>query len=287
MKHLFFFLFSVGWLLSITSLAQKEADVHGQYTFVVGENDNITLSEAKHRCIALAKAEAIKSVFGELVTSSTIDDFREVTGKSSSVFWQNTVALAKGDWLGDKQEPVIKVSYSEGQLKFTAEVWGIAREIVQSKVDLNWSVLTSNGRETIDFKNGDRIFVKFFSPAADGYVSIYLNNFSDDMTSCLLPYRTNTTGRHSVKRNKEILFFDKEKDPDATNYKLTTQQEIENNELVVIYSPNPFIKCTDITGDEKHPNWLSTHDFQKWLLNCQRADKDMVVEKKRIRIHKS
>ena len=171
--------------------------------------------------------------------------------------------------------------------KFTAEVWGIAREIVQSKVDLNWSVLTSNGRETIDFKNGDRIFVKFFSPAADGYVAIYLNNFSDDMTSCLLPYRNNTTGRHSVKRNKEILFFDKEKDPDATNYKLTTQQEIENNELVVIYSPNPFIKCTDITGDEKHPNWLSTHDFQKWLLNCQRADKDMVVEKKRIRIHKS
>lgn len=287
MRHSLLIFLGIWWILPMTLLAQKEATVHGQYTFVVGENDNITLSEAKHRCLALAKAEAIKSVFGELITSSTIDDFREVTGKSSSLFWQNTVSLAKGDWLGDKQEPVINVSYADGQLKFTAEVWGIAREIVQSKVDIDWSVLTSSGRETEDFKSGERVFVKFRSPASDGYVAIYLNNFSNDMTSCLLPYRNNTTGKHSVKRNKEIIFFDKDKDPDATNYKLTTQQEVENNELVIIYSPNPFIKCTDITGDEKHPDWLSTHDFQKWLLNCQRADKDMVIEKKRIRIHKS
>lgn len=288
MKQSILFFLSIWCILPMTSWAQKEAEVHGVYTFVVGENDDITLSEAKHRCIALAKAEAIKSVFGEMITSSTIDDYRETSGKSSSsVFWQNTVALAKGDWLGDKKSPVINASYANGQLKFTAEVWGIAREIVQSKVALNWSVLTSNERETTEFKSGDRVYVKFHSPAADGYVAIYLNNFSDDMTSCLLPYRNNPTGKHSIKRNKNMLFFDKDKDPDATNYKLTTQQEIEDNELVIIYSPNPFIKCTDITGDEKHPDWLSTHDFQKWLLNCQRTDKDMVVEKKRIRIRKT
>ena len=287
MKLSILFFISIWCFLHMTLWAQKEAEVHSIYTFIVGENDNITLSEAKHRCVEIAKSEAIKSEFGEMITSSTIDDYRETNGKNStSLFWQNTVAMAKGDWLGDKREPVINVSYIDGQLKFTAEVWGIAREIVQSKVALSWRVITHNERETTDFKNGDRIYVKFHTPPADGYVAIYLINLSDDMVSCLLPYRNNSTGKHSIKRNKDYLLFDKKADPNAVEYKLTTPHDIEDNELVIIYSPNPFIKCTDITGDEKHPDWLSTHDFQKWLLKCQRADKDMVVEKKRIRIRK-
>ena len=293
MKLSILFFISIWCFLHMTLWAQQEVDVHDSAIYYVGENENITLSEAKHRCIELAKSEAIKAVFNELITSSTIDDYRETNGNESrSIFWQNTVALAKGDWLYDTQPPIISVSYSNTskQLLFKAKVWGKAREIIQSKLDLDWKVLTGKEkdlRETDDFRNGDRIYVKFHSPAADGHIAIYLNNFSDDRTSCLLPYRNNSTGKHSIKRNKDYLLFDKKTNIDADEYKLTTPHDIEDNELVIIYSPNPFIKCTDITGDEKHPDWLSTHDFQKWLLKCQRADKDMVVEKKRIRIRKS
>jgi hypothetical protein len=108
----------------------------------------------------------------------------------------------------------------------------------------------------------------------------------DDETSCLLPYKNERSGRCAINGGREYTFFDKLSDPRATHYRLSTQREQEDNELVIIYSPNPFTKCNDITGDARHPNSLSTHDFQKWLLKCQRADRDMVVDKKWVKIRR-
>ena len=282
-------LFCLCYLLPLGAGTQKVMEVHGTYTYAVGENDNITLREAKRKCVELAKAEAIKAAFGELITSDVIDSNTETKGESStSYFWENTVAMAKGEWLEDTQPTHIKIAYAQDRLLFTAEVWGKAREITQTQTDLQWSVLREdNGqkKETAEFTAGERVFVKFRSPA-DGYVAIYLIT-GDDETACLLPYKKNVTGRNPIRHNREYLFFDKQEDPEATYYKLSTQHETEENQLVVIYSPNPFTKCNDITGDKLHPNSLSTHDFQKWLLKCQRADKDMVVNKKWIKIKKN
>lgn len=282
-----FLLFSV--LLSIATMAQRTVTVHGTYTYIVGDNDDITLRDAKNKCIELAKAEAIKAEFGEMITSDVIDTNLETNGEaSSSFFWENTVAMAKGDWLGNTKSPQLDVAYENGKLVFKAEVWGKAREIIQAKTDLKWDVLKDVPGErvvTTSFNSGERIFVRFRSPS-DGYVAVYLI-VGDDETSCLLPYRKDPTGMFKIKRDKEYVFFDKEEDPKASFYKLSTQHETEANQLVVIYSPNPFAKCTDITGDARHPNSLSTHDFQKWLLKCQRADRDMVVGKKWVKIRKN
>jgi hypothetical protein len=105
--------------------AQRTEEVNGKYTYTIGDNDHITLREAKHKCIELAKAEAIKKVFGEIVTSDVIDSNAETNGEAtSSFFWENTVAMAKGDWIMDTQEPKIEVEYDDGKLTFKAEVWG-------------------------------------------------------------------------------------------------------------------------------------------------------------------
>ena len=269
-------------------LAQKTSAIHGKYTYEVGDNDNITLREAKQKCIELAKAEAIKAEFGELVTSDVIDSNVETNGEAtSSFFWENTVARAKGNWLGDTRTPEIQIEYVDGKLVFTAEVWGTAREIVQAQIDLEWKIMRdgNNGKEeATQLNSGERFYVSFRSPA-DGYIAVYLIE-NDDNTSCLLPYRKNTTGRHQIKSGRDYTFFDKETDPNATAYNLTTQTQSEDNQLVIIYSPNPFTKCNDVSKNTKRPNALTTHDFQKWLLKCQRADKDMVVNKKWIRINK-
>ena len=206
--------------------------------------------------------------------------------EESSFFWENTVAMAKGDWLGDTRDPEISVEYIKGELFFTAEVWGQAREIVQAKPDLKWKILKDMGDKRVEaetFASGERVYVSFRSPA-DGYVAVYLIT-GDDETACLLPYRKDTTGKVPIKSGKEYTFFDKAGDPNASYYKLNTSQAVENNQLVIIYSPNPFTKCNDITGDALHPNSLSTRDFQKWLLKCQRADRDMVVDKRWVRIN--
>ena len=272
---------------TLVTQAQREEEVSGSYTYVLSENDGITLKEAKHMCIELAKAAAIKEKFGELITSDVIDSNVETNGESStSYYWENTVAMAKGDWLGDTEKPQLDIKYEDDKLIFTAEVKGRAREIIQSKIDLKWEIMKDGltmRKKTSIFESGERIFVNFRSPA-DGYVAIYLI-LGDDVTQCLLPYPKDTDGRFEVKAGREYMFFDKEEDLTAVPWKLSTKRRLENNQLVIIYSPNPFTKCNDKSVDKMHPNTLNTHDLQRWLLKCQREDRDMVVNKKWVKIY--
>ena len=127
---------------TLVTQAQREEEVSGSYTYVLSENDGITLKEAKHMCIELAKAAAIKEKFGELITSDVIDSNVETNGESTnSYYWENTVAMAKGDWLGDTEKPQLDIKYEDDKLIFTAEVKGRAREIIQSKIDLKWEIM--------------------------------------------------------------------------------------------------------------------------------------------------
>ena len=268
--------------------AQRTVEVHGEYSYEVGENDNITFKEAKRKCLELAKAEAIKAEFGELITSDVIDTNVETNGEAtSSFFWENTVAMAKGDWLGDTQPAQLNIEYVDNKLILKAEVWGTAREIIQAKADLKWKILREvdgEMEESNRFGNRERVYLSFRSPA-DGYLAVYLIT-GDDETFCLLPYAKDPTGRFQIKRGKEYIFFNREKDPETVQYRLSTKHAMEDNQFVIIYSPNPFTKCNDITGDAKHPNSLSTYDFQKWLLRAQRADSEMIVNKRWVKIRK-
>ena len=115
-------------LLTPVAKAQKTATVSGQYTYVITENDDVTLNGAKQKCIELAKAACIKAEFGEMVTSDVIDSNTETNGQeSSSYFWENTVAMAKGEWLGDTKPTELDVAYKDGKLTFTAKVYGKIR----------------------------------------------------------------------------------------------------------------------------------------------------------------
>ncbi len=267
--------------------AQRIENVSGEYTYIVRDNDNITLGEAKRKCIEFAKAAAIKEVFGELITSDVIDTYSNTDGESSSsYYWENTVAMAKGKWIGDTEEPVLDVNYKDGQLVFTAKVHGDVSEISQVTTELKWNIKKDgiNDKTITDlFDSGDHFYVGFRSPA-DGYVAIYLT-VGDDETFCLLPYSKDSDGRFPVKANRDYEFFDKSADPSADQYLLKTKRIQEDNQLIIIYSPNRFTKCNDVSRDSRHPNSLTTHEFQRWLLKCQREDSDMVVNKKWIRIN--
>lgn len=286
MKKTIALIFLFGCWFSQGIMAQRTALIHGTYVYEVSDNDNITLKDAKRKCIELAKAKAIKDEFGEMITSDVIDSNVETNGEStSSYFWENTVAMAKGDWLQDTQEPEIRVEYINGKLVFTAEVWGEAAEIIQAKTELECIVQKDDDGKrigTAQFNNGERIYMKFRAPA-DGFLAVYLI-VGDDEANCLLPYRKDADGKFPISGGKNYNLFDKEQDPTAVSYKMTTKREMEDNQLVIIYSPNSFVKCNDVSRDPRHPNIINTHDFQKWLLRCQRQDRDMVVDKKYIRI---
>lgn len=272
--------------LPATLWADKGVSVHGTYTLTIGDNDDITLRDAKRKCIEMAKADAIKKEFGELVSSDVMDQNVEVNGESvSSYYWENTVAQARGTWLADRQPAQLNIVYSAGKLIVSAEVWGEAREIKQAQTELEWDIMKPNGDKRVkatQFGNRERIYVTFRAPA-DGYVAVYLLEGHDE-TSCLLPYPKDNDGKFPIKGGKSYTFFDKTTDQEAVHYVLKTAQAVEDNELIIIYSPNPFVKCNDKSNDPKRPGQLNTRDFQKWLLKCQRADEEMVVNKRWVKI---
>ena len=114
----------------------------------------------------------------------------------------------------------------------------------------------------------------------------YLRTFDmgDGNTTCLLPYPNDSDGRFPIKAGKDYLLFDKEADPTARTYRLTTGHKKEYNQLVIIYSPNAFTKCNIKSANSKQLGTIATKDFEKWLLTCQHSDKEMVVNRKTIRI---
>lgn len=273
-------------LIALTAGAERTASVSAKYTYTLSESDNVTIKEAKLKAIELAKAEAIRKEFGSLVVSDFINTETGVNDNTQSFYVLDSSTSVKGEWLGDEKDPIVTIDCTNNEINFTAQVWGKAREIVRAKTELELHVLKQAGESRIEterFKSGERIYLKFRTPS-DGYAAVYLITGDDD-TSCLLPYRNDNRGRGiSVRGGKEYTFFDKATDPTASHYKLSTNQLQEYNQLVVIYSPNPFTKCLDTSNDPKHPNSLNRKDFAKWLLKNQRADKDMVVSRKWVTI---
>ncbi len=268
-------------------MAQRVETVTATYTYVVTDDSDVSLKEARRRCIEGAKAKAIESVFGKMVTSDVIDSSVETNGEStSSYFWQNTMTSVRGDWIQDTDPPVLNIEYSDGKLIFTATVNGLAREIVQANVDIKWNILrdgTNRKVVTDAFESGERIYVNFRTPA-DGYVAVYLI-VADDEVYCLLPYPNDSDGKFPVKSGEDYSVFDRNIDADARYYKMTTKSPTESNQIVLIYSPNPFVKCNDKRVDSKRPNVISSRNFQKWLLENQKRDRDMYVDKKWVKIN--
>ncbi|MCM1489485.1 MAG: DUF4384 domain-containing protein [Muribaculum sp.] len=267
--------------------AQRTATVSAKYDYVLGENDNVTIRQAKLKALDMARSEAIKNEFGMLVASDFINTEVGANDEFSSYYMAETSTSVKGEWLGDESEPKVEMMLDpNGDLHFIAEVKGKAREIVRAKTDLKWSVQrVAGGRKTDadEFDNKERFYINFKSPA-DGYLAVYLITGDDD-TSCLLPYRSDTSGRFEVKGGEEYALFDKSLNPKADYYRFSTQLPRESNQLVVLYSPHPFTKCTDTSKDPKRPNVLSQKDFAKWLLKMQRADNELVVNKKWVTIN--
>ena len=266
--------------------AQREAKVEGRFTLEVSENDNMTIADAWHKCEERAKTEALKSEFGEIVSSDVVDTNAEFNGKSSSSYWESTVTMAKGMWLGNTAPPVRSVEYKDSRLYFTVEVKGRGREVKQSTIDLKWETMKDvNGKmfPSTTFGNKERIYVKFRSPVA-GYLAVYLLEPGADTGTCMLPYRNNASGQFRVKANRDYVLFDKSVDATATIYNLTTKKEQESNRLIFIFSPNPFTKCNE-SAHYKDLSFVQTADFQQWLSRCRRQDNDMVVKQQWIKIN--
>ncbi|MCR4848989.1 MAG: DUF4384 domain-containing protein [Bacteroidales bacterium] len=276
-------------LLPMSLLAQQEQPVSATYLYYPPLN--VSREQARNIAIERARVQALADAFGTLVESYDASVTSTVNGKSDSRHYNFGESTVKGEWLADTKDPVITERLEDDMLQVEAQVWGLAREIVSTPIDIHAVVLKNGLTERHAdhfFHEGDQLYLSFRSPSK-GYLSVYLMD-DDGTVSCMLPYKDDDDGVFRVKGNKDYLLFSErhaEKGEPCDEYVLTCdRQGREQNLLYVIFSPNKFVKANDCepsarvkVDDEmlNQPRSLSFEDFERWLLRCRRTDHRMQV----------
>lgn len=264
----------------------------------VSDNRNETVDEAELTAKQRAKVVALENKYGvdvsSIVATTMITESVGESAKSSSKFYTMGGTEVRGEWIETLQEKIIGEPVFEGGFwQVKVYVKGKARPKNASKIDIKTLVLrngTDDLNQSLNFYDGDQLFVKFQSPVS-GNVCIYLVG-EDDMAYCLLPDQYNTTGHYAVKANTEYMFFSaKHFKETIQEYVLTSEKSRENNALYIVFSPNKLSKALDNESAENFrgdamPRSLSHKDFLKWLASNQIHDEDMVVKKELITIFK-
>lgn len=265
--------------------AQRVANVEGEYVYVQSANE--TKAQAENQAIQKAKIEAIANEFGTLVEQTNLTNISNGNVRFHSL----GKSEIKGEWLGDTKDP--KLTYAidnKGELCITARVWGKAREIITSKIDIKAYVLrNSTDKRNIseEFISGDEYFVSFKSPVK-GYIAIYIMNENGDATR-LLPYSDDKAKAYKIEANKEYIFFsenvqnDNEGDYYAHGYIFSTQSNtVEYNRMFILFSPNEFVRpddSIDIRTEEEFtlPPVVNYKEMQDWLVKNRIRDKQMQI----------
>lgn len=91
----------------------------------------------------------------------------------------------------------------------------------------------------------------------------------------------------AVKGNRRYVFFSVDDVPAGEQgmvdeYVMTCGNGKELNQIYVIFSPQLFTKAVDYAGEGLQPRELPYEEFQQWLFDCRKQDREMRVEVKNI-----
>lgn len=264
--------------------------VHGEYTYYGGKTES--RADCERAALNGARAKALAEKFGTVVTQDTYQrDVVSDRGESTYFSMLNESAL-KGEWIADTKDPEFSYELdSDGYYIVTCKVSGKAKEISNDAVDFAASVLR-NGTRTVNadtrFRSGDDMYLYLKSPV-DGYVAAFLVDDKNNVYS-LLPYTNNTSGQVKVKHNKEYVFFHaasgEPEHGEVDELVMTAEEDVEHNQLYVVFSPQPFSKVVDNYAGDNMPRMLSYDSFNKWLVKCRKYDSKMGVRIMNLEIKK-
>ena len=281
-------LISVLLVMAAVSYAQKVQKVTATYTYCAPEN--VTLEQAKTTALDRAKIQAIADEFGTIVSQSNSTHIENRNGKSAVDFLSIGGSDVRGEWIETIGEPQYEIAYEQGMLVVKVSVKGRIREIVSAGIDISARILrngTEDRFESEEFRSGDDLYLSFISPV-DGYLAVYLVD-AEQRAYCLLPYRSQGDGIYKVAANRRYLFFNiKEAEAHerqyVDEYTMTCERSLEQNQIYVVFSPQPFAKAADNATAELLPRELGFKDFQNWLARCRTKDKQMLSVSKVIMI---
>lgn len=288
-------IFALLMLIPLTLCAQTRK-ISGVYTYY--SDPTQSPKEAMAAAIENAKAQALAKEFGTLIVQSSVEHMEQKNGQEKDVFSQLNMSEVKGEWIEDLKEPEAKITayMPDGVLVIEAKVSGKARPLSSEQAEFETYALRNGTEKRFadeNFKSGDDFFLYFKAPV-DGYVAVYMVE-NNQTVSCMLPYKADGDGQQSVKHGKEYIFFSPNHEYDIPKSRIDEFtmmcDDIEHDQLYVIFSPNPFVKAVDEQKQASEewqqqklvlPRQLSPKDFTRWLGRL--AAKDPQLGKKVIRI---
>lgn len=273
-----------------TFFAQQVKKVVGTYTYYAPED--ISLDRAKRIALERAQIEAIAEAFGTDISQHNSTRVTNKKGHSDIDFLSISSSDVKGEWIETIGDPEYTINYDRNMLVVKCVVKGNVREIESAAIDIKAKVLrngTEDRFESSEFRNGDDMYLSFQSPT-NGFLAVYLLDNNGD-AFCLLPYRNQTDGIQRIAANISYVFFsekhaEQEERRFVDEYTLTCEHINENNQIYIIFSPNPFVKANDNDNGELLPREIDGHSFQTWLAKVRRKDKFVNFISKQITIQK-
>ncbi len=262
--------------------AQKAVNVSGEYKYIIPEN--VTIDKAKQIAIEQARLEAMSAEFKTVVSQINTTSMIQENGVSHSSFSSYGGTEIVGEWLGDTRETEVSIISENNMLVVIAKVWGKARELKKSSIELMIEILC-NDVASEQFNSGDRFAVKFKTPV-NGYFAIFLIDEYAEKAYSLLPYENGNGKARSVVKNKEYEFLtvkDSEY-PYMENTILTAIREVEFNRLAFVFSTEEFALPLSDMGEFVME--LPLEKFIKWLRKNRVKDKDMQTIEKIVEIKK-
>lgn len=255
-------------ILTLQLSAQDLKRVKGEYIYHAP--GDVTLEQAKQTALQRAKVQALADAFGTVVTQSNATRVENASGRSETSMIALGGSEVKGEWIETIGEPTYSISYEQEMLVVKCTVAGKAREITSDKPVFEAHVLR-NGTETRFesdvFRSGDDLYLQFRSPV-DGWLNVYLDDGQGNVAA-MLPYRAQGFGATEIKGNKDYLFFSRQDAAtgDADEYTMTCNGTMELNQVVLVFSENPFTKVSSSDGI------TDTRSFLTWLAKLKAHDK--------------
>lgn len=273
----------VGALVPSSLHAQKIRTEKGEYVYYPPETQSMEL--ARQTAVERAKLQILADTFGTSVAQTATTRISDGTTSTTAL----SSSSVRGEWIETVSGPEIETMLSpDGMIAIRVRIAGRVREITAARTEIQAQVLR-NGTEprfaSLEFKDGDDLFLRFKSPA-DGNLLVYLYDGDEDVY-CLLPYSAQKfLPVFPVQAMQEYLFFSGEGDSDE--YSLTCAGTQEINRLYVIFSPNRFTRAADRDGRRVElPRTLSWEAFQQYLSRARAADPEMIVEDYMLTINKN
>ncbi|MBR1448343.1 MAG: hypothetical protein IJ588_06325 [Prevotella sp.] len=281
------------FLTVCNAFSQKVSTVTGAYDYIMPST--MTLQEARVTAIERAKLEALANEFGTILSQTNMTMVSDENARSKNSFYSLGSSEVKGEWIETIEEKV-EEQVADGQHIIKAWVKGKAREITFAKVSFETHLLR-NGKgdefEAEDFRDGDRFYVSFRSPAK-GYLAIYLLD-ADRNASRIVPSDDEESCR--VVRGTRYVFVDDEK----RHLILNTSREQEIDQVYIIFSPNKFYTELDIQNPDNsdlvdykqgdynqvyHLPYVPFKKFQNWIGSLRKKDSEVQVVTRFIKISK-